>query len=58
MGLNVTSWASTFIYYIQNLIANDVSPIDFGKSGLDLVVDFDNPKGVFIVDMESLTLKT
>jgi len=59
MGLNVTSWAGTFLFYIQNLLAvQEEEIINESKSGLELFIDFDNPKGAFVVDMESLTLKT
>ena len=57
MGLTVTSWASTFIYYMQTLLTHhDIPP--GAASGLELIIDFDNPKGTFEVDMESLTLNT
>ena len=49
---NVLNFASTFIYYIQNLIEQIEIDIQ-EKSGLNFIFDFNNPKGVITVDMGS-----
>lgn len=58
MGLSVTSWAGTFLYYIQLLTAHGGIVPSNARSGLELIIDFDNPQGTFEVDMESMTLNS
>jgi len=55
MGLTTTSWAGTFLFYIKELLQQ--AKIDAEeKSGLNFIIDFNNPKGTFIVDMGPLTI--
>ena len=55
MGLTTTSWAGTFLFYIKELLRQaDIDAQE--QSGLNFIIDFNNPKGVFIVDMGPLTI--
>jgi len=49
----ILNFASTWIYYIKNLLSDEISAGD-GTSGLEFFIDFDDPTEAFEMDMDPI----